>query len=214
MESLPDELMLHIMLFLDECSLASLGLTNSYHHKLFKSNEFWKANILVIYPWFNRSCSLDNLNNSDSLTNMMLYREIRDLFNKIESHISYKEIDINNLRWDSNYMGHTRLNCRFLISGPPYCFNLSYMLYKTKGYMFTGSYIRINNDDSFTFYESDLIKEENQKPILMSKSELSSMLIKGKYRTYDSSFILQENEYHFGVKIGLIISYYLNGKAT
>lgn len=206
--NIPDEIIIHVMGFLDIRSLYRFGACSKQFFILFISNEVWKSRLINDYPWLENPSGIcvpsiyrspwtkDNIERDDYLalmTYIVCYKKVKEQIKKINEHVSSKEADIDLLAFP-NGGGYIRLS---YASGPPY---------ETAHIKCCGSdriILEIITVHNLKFSGGNGFKIEDK---IMMKDEANQFLRQNNYREFDHSgppLSFNCLDHEFGLQIGL-----------
>lgn len=196
LSNLPDEIIVHIMTFLNVSSLCNLDLTAKRYRKLSESNVIWNIRLKKVFPWLKPE-SIPQSNHQDFV------KSILELIKHVKQGIIDKEPDAEdvNLRKEGGIYIE-RYERDFIVDKPPYN-TVSYMAYSCK----YNNQIYLKPSVQL-YYDICGIKifdraTRTNKPI--KRNGINKMLKKGSYKEIKKTYHLDRTQWEFGLSIGYLI---------
>lgn len=198
LSGLPDEIIVHIMIFLDVVSLCKLDLVAKRYKMLSDSNVIWKIKIVGKFPWI-RPESLPTIS-SDQRN---FYESIIGLINKVRGGIKDETPNVNDMLSVPNVYVDPKL---FIVDRAPYLIKPVYLdpvisehcYVRRLRYLVHSYEVRVENN------ELRLIKSGISISIMTEPTKVNKILKMGSYKELRQHYYINEDLWKFGLKIGYL----------
>ena len=197
MESLPEEIVLNIIGFLDIHSFPSVTLTCKLFQRLCNDQKIMIKLIYNTYPWLKSGFEAEL-----ELDHKTYYRKIKRLYKKVQNELS-EPIPTTTIYYPPE-KGYPDLNCDYFIKdSTPFVFDYGENgLGCFDGILDEDCYCRLEQDGSYTI----IIFHNTDQPYgPFNKEEATIFLQEHGYKKADEYSSLTFDDYWFGKEIGLLI---------
>lgn len=193
MDKFPTSIVIHIMTFLDTCSLNNLDLVSKKYKKLSESNVIWTIRMINKFPWIKSESLLTDPNDRQSF-----YESIIELISKVKEFIKDEEPDVNEMSsMDYDLNGNLIHIGVFIIDKPPYYFDL------VNSFSW-GQTIKPKYHYTVTI-EEDGVHLRKCIDIVTGPVKANKILRMGSYRELKSRYLsIDKDLYEFGLKVGYL----------
>lgn len=209
LSSLPDEIVVHIMIFLDVSSLYNLDLVTKRYRILSGSNTIWNIRLKKIFPWLKP----ESIPQSNHQT---FVKSIQELINHVRTGISSIKPDIRTMEFtrkiDPNQNcfypvgAHSEIRIRkdFIIDIPPY----HVIIYNEIGYEVEPQvYLHSSLQISQGVLGFHILYKNKSNEIMYMDMDMESINMKlsnGSYREFKFNNDLGQFDWKFGLEIGYL----------